>query len=193
MKKKIICIMGETASGKDSIAKYISKNFGINQVVSYTTRPKRDSEEDGREHFFISKEEMADIKKNQHMFAYTCIQDKTKTDVDGYEYCTTIEQLKDDVFIYVIDPNGVNYMKTDPEIMKNLELLVLYIYVPYEVRRERAQKSRSDFDKFETRCKQEEAQFREMVKDKNFDYIIENLDLDQACLKAGAVVSDFVK
>ena len=68
-KKKIICLLGETASGKDTIAKYITKTLDIKQVVSYTTRPIRSNEQNGREHWFISKEEMAEIKKNQHMFA----------------------------------------------------------------------------------------------------------------------------
>ena len=193
MKKRIVCIMGETASGKDSISKYICKNFNVHPVVSYATRPMREGEVNGREHYFITEEEMANIRSSKNVFAYTRIEDKTKTATDGYEYCATLESLPDGDIIYVIDPNGVNYMKNDPKIMEKVELLVLYIYVPYEVRKERAKKSRSDFEKFEDRCKQEEDQFRKMVEDRNYDYIINNENFDEACLKAGKIVSAFLK
>ena len=43
----IIALEGKTASGKDSVAKFIEASYGIKQVVSYTTRPKRDYEKDG--------------------------------------------------------------------------------------------------------------------------------------------------
>jgi guanylate kinase len=192
-KRRIICIMGETASGKDTISKYIMKNFGVQPVVSFATRPMRDGEVNGREHVFITPEKMAEIRKTQDVFAYTKIEDKTKTNVDGYEYCATLQTLPEGDIIYVIDPNGVNYMKNSPAIMEKVELLVLYIYVPYEIRKERAQKSRSDFEKFETRCKQEEVQFRTMLEEKNYDYIIENLDYNQACTKVVGIVSEFLK
>jgi guanylate kinase len=192
-KRRIICIMGETASGKDTISKYIMKNFGVQPVVSFATRPMRDGEVNGREHVFITPEKMAEIRKTQDVFAYTKIEDKTKTNVDGYEYCATLQTLPEGDIIYVIDPNGVNYMKNSPAIMEKVELLVLYIYVPYEIRKERAQKSRSDFERFETRCKQEEVQFRTMLEEKNYDYIIENLDYNQACTKVGGIVSEFLK
>jgi guanylate kinase len=187
-KRRIICIMGETASGKDTISKYIMKNFGVQPVVSFATRPMRDGEVNGREHVFITPEKMAEIRKTQDVFAYTKIEDKTKTNVDGYEYCATLQTLPEGDIIYVIDPNGVNYMKNSPAIMEKVELLVLYIYVPYEIRKERAQKSRSDFERFEIRCKQEEVQFRTMLEEKNYDYIIENPDYNQACTKVGGIV-----
>ena len=193
MKKKIIAIEGESASGKDSIAKYITKNFGIKPIVSFATRPMRDGEVNGREHWFITPEEMERIKSEEHMLAYTKIEDKTKVSVDGYEYCTTIESLEGDTAIYVIDPNGIEYMKSNKEIMDKIDLLVLYVYVPYEVRKERAKQNRSDFEKFEIRTAQESAQFEKMRNNKAYDYLIENIDYDQACLSAGIAVSSFLK
>lgn len=67
----IICIVGKTSSGKDSVAKIANKLFNLNMVVSYTTRPKRSYETDGVEHYFISKERMKEIKENDTMIAYT--------------------------------------------------------------------------------------------------------------------------
>jgi len=43
-------LIGKTSSGKDTVARYIKDAYGINQVVSYTTRPKRPCETNGVEH-----------------------------------------------------------------------------------------------------------------------------------------------
>ena len=47
--KKLFCIIGETARGKDTLAKILENDYGLRQVVSYTTRPIRPGEKDGRE------------------------------------------------------------------------------------------------------------------------------------------------
>lgn len=57
---KLLAIMGKAGSGKDTILnKIISKKLIPNAVpiVSCTTRPKRDYEEDGKDYHFLSREE----------------------------------------------------------------------------------------------------------------------------------------
>ena len=70
----IICIVGRTASGKDHIGNIISERLNIPMVVSYTTRPKRENEANGREHWFIS-DETADnmLRNNDCVLGYTKI------------------------------------------------------------------------------------------------------------------------
>lgn len=60
---RIFCLMGKSASGKDTIySKVLSTlerdGFDIAQVVTYTTRPKRTPERDGDEYFFLSGAEL---------------------------------------------------------------------------------------------------------------------------------------
>lgn len=57
----IIALIGKTSSGKDTVARYIKASYGINQIVSYTTRPMRSHETDGVEHYFVSKERMTEV------------------------------------------------------------------------------------------------------------------------------------
>ena len=38
----MIVLVGESASGKSSIEKYLVDNYGYNKIVSYTTREPRD-------------------------------------------------------------------------------------------------------------------------------------------------------
>lgn len=58
---KIFCLMGKSASGKDTVYSEVRKSFdelGLRQLVMYTTRPKRVGEEDGHEYNFVTPEEL---------------------------------------------------------------------------------------------------------------------------------------
>ena len=53
--KYIVLIVGESGSGKSTICDELTKRYGLKQVESYTTRPRRSEDEDG--HTFVSDEE----------------------------------------------------------------------------------------------------------------------------------------
>jgi len=57
---KIFCIMGKSASGKDTIYKVLleKKELNLSPMVSYTTRPIREGEQAGVEYFFSNEEEL---------------------------------------------------------------------------------------------------------------------------------------
>lgn len=56
---KIICFMGKSSTGKDTIFKRLMKDeeLGLYTLVPYTTRPIRDGEKNGVEYFFTDEEE----------------------------------------------------------------------------------------------------------------------------------------
>ncbi len=56
----IICIMGRSASGKDTIYRHLLEDasLGLRKIIPYTTRPIRSGEENGREYFFCSEDEV---------------------------------------------------------------------------------------------------------------------------------------
>lgn len=97
MRQMIVCIVGSSGSGKTTLANIASKELNIPTLCSYTTRPKRENEINGIDHFFVSKEEMPTKDK---MLAYTKFGD--------YEYWASIEQIPiDKPIIYVIDEKGL--------------------------------------------------------------------------------------
>ena len=55
---RIFYIMGKSSSGKDTIYSRLlrDKEFGLKNVLLYTTRPVRQGEADGREHHFVDEE-----------------------------------------------------------------------------------------------------------------------------------------
>ena len=141
-KKTIICIVGRTSSGKDYISKRLSTILNYPLVVSHTTRPKRDNETNGVEHWFDTKEEFDALMQNNTVIAYTKIGE--------YEYCALLEDIGDNA-IYIIDPHGIEYLKQNFKDQINLK--IIYIYCDEYIRRARAS-TRSDFKtKWEQRNK----------------------------------------
>ena len=61
---KIFYLMGKSASGKDTIYKRLiqDETLGLKTIVSYTTRPMREGEQDGVEYHFVSEEKLAELK-----------------------------------------------------------------------------------------------------------------------------------
>lgn len=57
---KIYAVMGKSGSGKDTIFKYLvdQKELNLHTVVTYTTRPIRSEEKDGREYFFVDEKKL---------------------------------------------------------------------------------------------------------------------------------------
>ena len=62
---KLICLMGKSSSGKDTIYKRLRTELPeLLPVVLYTTRPMREGEQDGVEYYFVSEEEYQSIHKS---------------------------------------------------------------------------------------------------------------------------------
>ena len=178
-KKKLVCIVGESGSGKDSLLRMASMIATQNHytplvpVVSYTTRPKRENETDGVEHYFITKEEAKKMLDTCQILAYTKFEDPNNKG-EGYEYFTTVEGLADSN-VYIINPDGIDYLKSNQHLKNEIEFISIYIHTPSFIRKLRVRK-RSDYKtKYKDRVKSEREQFRDFVKKKKYDYKIENV------------------
>lgn len=91
---QLITITGSSGVGKDTVARMLSEMTGIPVLCSYTTRPKRDGEMNGKEHYFVKE---CNVLQSE-MLAYT--------KYGGYEYWTCVDQINDSA-IYVIDEDGM--------------------------------------------------------------------------------------
>ena len=176
--KTLFCIAGETASGKDSLSNKLIKEYPhlFRAVCSYATRPKRDNEEDGKEHYFVSQEYFNNLKmeleKNNSLVAYTKIT--SKDNPNGYEYMASADELEK-ANIYIIDPAGIKYLKENFSDRVG-RIVVIYITAHLDDRIKRA-KERSDFNTaFKNRVMNEFEQFLDFNLKKEYDYIIHNDD-----------------
>ena len=61
---KIFCVMGKSASGKDTIYRGLlaHKELSLRRVIPYTTRPIRDGEVDGDTYFFCSEKQVKELQ-----------------------------------------------------------------------------------------------------------------------------------
>ena len=162
---KLFCIMGETASGKDTLTKKLCEDTGMKAIVSYTTRPRRTNE--GDTHIFVDDSVYEQMKDN--LAAYT--------EINGFRYWTTIEQIYDND-IYIIDPNGLETLENLG--LEDIDLCAIYINVPIDIRLERALYRGDSLEDFFSRNKSEMRQFIQMKAAGGFDYAISNLNEDKA-------------
>ncbi len=162
-KKTLVFLVAETGAGKDTVA----NKLPYSKVVSYKASAMRDTDIQGVTHHFISDEEMDVLEKRDDIIAYT--------NTGGIRYCATEDQLKDDISIYVINPDGVRWFR-DNYKGQELNVIVIGLYVPLGVRRSRC-RTRSDFETvFESRVAAEQADYNKFRLDGEFDYMITNKD-----------------
>lgn len=166
-KHVLMCIMGESACGKDTLVNELCKRNGWTQLISYTTRPQRRNE--GATHIFVDTDIYMAMKENNEIAAYTYINNN--------HYWSTIDQLYDSDF-YIIDPSGIASLK---ELnLPNLRIVTVYINVPEDIRKERAMKRGDDVVIYKARYFSERNQFREMKKNMDVDYVVPNIDFAKA-------------
>lgn len=73
MKKgKLIILSGPSGVGKGTVRQYLMKDndLDLKFSISMTTREPRDGEENGREYFFVSKEEFEEALKNDELLEH---------------------------------------------------------------------------------------------------------------------------
>lgn len=115
MEATIIAVIGNSGSGKTTLCLYLQKHFQIPMLVSYTTRPMRKGEVNGREHWFVDEEMMPE---KSSMFAYAYFGDN--------HYWTSESQIiRNSVCTYIIDEDA--FVKMRHQFSDKYRILSIYI------------------------------------------------------------------
>ena len=133
----IVSIIGCSSSGKDSILREILKNNPktLKGLVSHTSRPKRECELEGREYYFISKEEFINKLEAGEFIEYR------EYKVEGDEswlyglHDSEIDINSDNIYVGIFDING--YWSLVDEYGKE-NVFPVYIDCDVVIRLERA-------------------------------------------------------
>lgn len=121
--KKIIVLLGASATGKDTVAKHISEKYNIPMAISYTTRPMRSNETQGVEYYFISDDEMHGKFKNGEVIEHTSYYIQSE-DV-SYTYANVVEEFeKGDYVLTILNPHGL-YQFNKSQYKDNLVSIML--------------------------------------------------------------------
>lgn len=110
-KYKLIALVGKAGSGKDTILKEIEKlnNPIVHSIVSYTTRPGREGEVEGKDYYFVTENEFKQMIDNHQMLEYV--------QFNNWWYGTGINCLKKNKLnIGIFNPSGIKALSVFPEI-----------------------------------------------------------------------------
>ena len=179
---KILVISGFSGAGKDTIAKLIKEQYGLSFVVSHSTRPMRPGESQGDQYYFISDNEMCTMAFNKELIEGRCY----KSIYGNWFYAAHKDQIKQDKsYVVVLDVLGYR------ELKKHFgdRVVGIFIHVDDETRLERA-KSRQDFniDEWNRRLKDDKTQFNLDTVSKEYNYIIDNIDLKNTIKQVNKVI-----
>ena len=187
----LIYIMGKSSSGKDTVYQKIKEKINTNVYVLYTTRPKRDGEEDGKEYNFISRNEFNKLKEEGKVIEarhYGVVNEEGENDIWTYATIDDEQWNKEGDFLTIGTLESYSsikeYLENHPE--RNLKLLPVYIYIDEEERIKRAtireeQKQKPNFDEMKRRIKADNYDFSDKKRKEvgiNENNSFENNDLE---------------
>jgi len=107
----IYCIMGKSASGKDSVYRKLldRQPVSLRSIVTYTTRPPRSGEQDGVEYHFVTPEYLRKLQKQDKVIEERCYH---TVHGDWYYFTADDGQIKDDeTYLIVTTPEGYKALR----------------------------------------------------------------------------------
>lgn len=164
----LFCVLGRSSSGKDTLVNKLCEKTGAKQLISYTTRLRRDREKNT--HIFVTEEEYKKMLSDGQV--------AVDTNINGNYYWSTIEQLYE-ADVYIVDYIG--WKKLKELELPGIRFVSVFINTPDEIRKERALNKRGDDKKiFASRNFSEKRQFEEMLKKGDFDYSLRNIKFPES-------------
>ena len=179
----MIVIIGKTASGKDTIVKKLCDENDFNKIITYTTRPPRTNEINGKTYSFISQEDF-EYKIHNNFFA----EYKSYNSEFGKWYYGTSEESilnSNNNSIIILTPQGYSDItKKYP----NVNFKCIYLYANNETIKKRLLSRGDNKEEAARRIEHDNEDFKgvEELADKivynNYDYGLD--DVIKKCLLA---------
>ena len=161
--------MGQAGAGKDSFVNAIIKGnylFLAKPIISCTTRPIRENEQDGVNYHYLTNEEFAEQVVNGEMLEATVF--------NNWCYGTSTKNLdKNAINLGVFNPEGVEILRG----YNNIDLIVIYIVADDKVRllRQLNREEHPDCNEIVRRFGTDKQDFRETrINSISPDFVIEN-------------------
>lgn len=166
-KYKVIAICGKSASGKDTLLRYIMTNYPwLHRIINCTTRPPRENEKDNIDYHFLSLDEF--VKQSLVMNKMIEV-----TQFREWLYGTSIEDLvENEINIGVFSPSGINALIHREDI----DLYVVQVEASAKVRllRSLTREDDPDVDEIVRRYLADNKDFALFSQAYEPDYLFEN-------------------
>jgi guanylate kinase len=183
----LIVISAPSGAGKTTIVKEIIRNNPDYVFsVSATTRKKRTGEADGKDYFFLSKEEFEKKIHNEELAEYEIV-------FNG-EYYGTLKSFVDEnlkrnkTVLFDVDVNGALSIKKN---YKDDAVLIFILPPNFEILKQRLLKRASEKpEELEERIKRVDLEIKKGYK---FDYIVVNDQLENAVSQVQQIINNHKK
>ncbi len=177
----LIIISGTTCAGKGTvIQELLNRNSNLSLSVSYTSRKKRDGEIEGKDYYFINKEQFEDKIKNDEMLEYEIVHQDHYYGTPKKEVKELLDTGKD--VILEIDVKGAQHVK---EMFP--ETVLIFILAPsMEIVKERI-KARGK-ENNEQIIKRFQTAYQEINEIPKYNYVVVNDVLEDAVQKVEAIL-----
>ena len=134
----MIVLAGASASGKTEVAKMLAAKYGIVKAITTTTRDMRVGEVNGRDYFFVSKEEFKQMITDNRFVEFTTYNENL--------YGSTKDQIAMNKCV-VVDPAGLKAYIA----LNNPDIITFFLDSKEETRRQRMHLRGDDEEKIKNR------------------------------------------
>lgn len=179
----IFCVIGKSSTGKDTVFDLLlnDKSLSLEKIVTYTTRPIRAGEEDGREYYYVDEEEEERLSREGKI-----IEKRSYDTVYGkWDYFTAddgqidISENSSKSYIVIATLESFSRLR---DFYKKLTVVPIYIYIEDGIRLQRAldREKAQKVQRFDEMCRRYLGDMKdfseEKLKECGIDHYFENLD-----------------
>jgi guanylate kinase len=182
-KEKIFIYTGPDGSGRKTVAKMVATAFDMETVLSYTTRPPRHYEQDGKDYHFVDEAAYLKMQAQQEFLE--------SVEIDGIHY-----GIREEDIVKAFDNHDLVYLTLNPEGTEKLKsmygdkVMRFFIYADRDTVIQR-QKERQDND---ADIKRHLSHYDETMAYKNScEHAFENYDLPQVSYQISEVIEAFLE
>ncbi len=148
---KIFCVIGKSSTGKDTIYKALLNNLelGLDNIVTYTTRPIRQGEKNGVEYFFTDEEGYQSLLCDRKI-----VEERVYNTIHGpWRYFTVANNISEEKNYLMIGTLEA-YLGLVKYYGEN-KIYPIYIYVDDGIRLQRAidREKKQETPKYEELCR----------------------------------------
>ena len=153
-------IMGKTCSGKNAVVSELKKR-GWSQIVTYTSRPKRRGEKNGREYWYISEEDFSNKIESGYFAEWKSYNVNGKT----WYYGSPVDEilnasLDDKNNVIILTPQGVvDVLAILKRHISNYQINIIYLYSNHNTILQRLKSRKDKNDSIERRMKADDKDF----------------------------------
>lgn len=180
-KGDLIVISGPSGCGKDSICNEILNiRSNIQTSVSMTTRDMRNGEVEGKDYYFVTKEEFENNIKNNNLLEYAIVHEKDYYGTPKKNLFKTLDSGID--VILIIDIQGALQIKE-----KYPEAIFIFILPPSMKELKKRLIKRGSETK-ESLLRRFKSMYKEINTITKYNYVVVNDNLDDAVNKVNAIL-----